>query len=120
MLEALWLKCRLSKQPHERSDMPAFSEGVHHQWKRRMAKSQLMVAWTAYWPGRWIIRSGLCFAALAMLRVIAGESAGAQTLTAPNPPPKSHPAQDTAKSPSTERMKSCSAYGAGFVQVPGS
>jgi hypothetical protein len=35
-------------------------------------------------------------------------------------PSAKHPAPDAAKSPAAERMKACSAYGAGFVQVPGS
>jgi hypothetical protein len=51
---------------------------------------------------------------------MAGESVVAQTLTGPNSQPKSLPPAFTAKSPSAERMKSCSTYGAGFVQIPGS
>lgn len=79
-----------------------------------------MAAWMACCPGRRIIHSGFCLAAIAVLAVIASESVAAQTLTAPNPQPKSHPPPGAAKTPSAERMKSCSAYGAGFVQVPGS
>jgi Porin subfamily len=79
-----------------------------------------MAAWMACCPGRWIIHSGFCLAAMAMLAVMASEGVAAQTLTAPNPPPKSLAPPVAAKSPSTEPMKSCSAYGAGFVQIPGS
>jgi Porin subfamily len=56
-----------------------------------------------------------------MLVGMAGESVVAQTLTGPNSAPKSLAPPATAKSPSTdERMKACSTYGAGFVQIPGS
>jgi hypothetical protein len=61
-----------------------------------------------------------CLAAMAMLAVMAGESVLAQTLTDPDIQPKSAPPPATAKPPSAERMKSCSTYGAGFVQIPGS
>jgi Porin subfamily len=79
-----------------------------------------MAARMASRPGRWIIHSGVCLAAIAMLAAMASESVVAQTLTAPTPQPKPSPAPDATKSPSAQRMKSCSAYGAGFVQIPGS
>ena len=41
-----------------------------------------------------------------------------QTLAAPNPPPKWAPSADR-KSRASDQVKSCSAYGAGFVNVPG-
>jgi hypothetical protein len=55
-----------------------------------------------------------------MLAAAAGESVLAQTLTDPNSQPRSPRPTLTAKPPSSEHMKSCSIYGAGFVQVPGS
>jgi hypothetical protein len=79
-----------------------------------------MALWITSCPVRRIVRNGFCLAAMAMLTVMASEGVGAQTLTAPNPPPKSSPPPNAAKSPSAERMKSCSAFGAGFVQIPGS
>jgi hypothetical protein len=77
-----------------------------------------MAAWMACRPGRRIIHGGFWLAAIAMLAVMASESVATQTLTAPSPQPK--PPSAATKSPSAERMKSCSAYGAGFVQIPGS
>jgi hypothetical protein len=79
-----------------------------------------MTAWMACCLRRRILHSGSCLVAIAMLAVMAGESVVAQTLTGPNSEPKSVPPPVTAKSPSAERMKSCSTYGAGFVQIPGS
>lgn len=46
----------------------------------------------------------------------------AQTLSDPRPPAKwspPQPAQSAAKSKPAARTKSCSAYGAGFVNLPG-
>jgi hypothetical protein len=77
-----------------------------------------MAAWMMCCRVRRIIRGGFRLAAIAML--MAGQSVAAQTLTAPNPQPKPLPPPAVAKSPSAERMKSCSAFGAGFVQIPGS
>ena len=79
-----------------------------------------MAAFMACRTGRSIIHSGFCMAAVALLAIMASESVAAQTLTAPNPQPKPFPPPAAGKSPSAERMKSCSAYGAGFVQIPGS
>jgi hypothetical protein len=45
--------------------------------------------------------------------------ARAQTLTNPNPPSKWSPPQTAAKSPPAAHEKSCSSFGAGFVNVPG-
>jgi Porin subfamily len=56
-------------------------------------------------------------AASTMLAVVFVSAALAQTLTKPNPQTKI--SSPHAKSLPTARMKSCSLYGAGFVNVPG-
>jgi hypothetical protein len=75
-----------------------------------------MAVWMVCRPRRAVLHGGSCLAAIAMLAVMAGESVVAQPLTDPRPRPK----YPTAKPLSAERMKPCSAFGAGFVQVPGS
>jgi hypothetical protein len=59
-------------------------------------------------------------ATMMMLGALPASSTFAQTLTDPNPPAKWSPPRAAAKSPSAANVKSCSAYGAGFVKVPGS
>lgn len=104
----------------KRSNFLCKATGVRHQSKTRNVRvSSWLLGWRVT-RGRWIIHSGFCLAAIVMLAAMASESVAAQTLTAPNPQPKSHPPPAAAKSSSAERMKSCSAYGAGFVQIPGS
>jgi hypothetical protein len=64
----------------------------------------------------------LIAAAIATAGLLSA-SACAQTLVDPNPPPKrSTPPsiQPTAKAKPAAGVKTCSAYGAGFVNVPGS
>lgn len=78
-----------------------------------------MVALMACCSGRRILRSASCLAAIVVLAVMSGESLVAQTLTGPNSQPKSLPRPVTEKS-SVERVKTCSTFGAGFVQIPGS
>jgi hypothetical protein len=56
-------------------------------------------------------------AASTLLAVVFVYAALAQTLTEPNPQTKI--SSPPAKSLLTARMKSCSLYGAGFVNVPG-
>jgi hypothetical protein len=56
-------------------------------------------------------------AAIATLAVV-GDGAVAQTLTNPNPPTPSRP-PPAAKPDTSAHVKSCSAYGAGFVNIPG-
>lgn len=56
-------------------------------------------------------------AAMATSLVVA--RAGAQTLADPNPPTKSSPQTVASKSQPAEHEKACSAYGTGFVQMPG-
>jgi hypothetical protein len=58
-------------------------------------------------------------AATTLLTVMAGSSVVAQTLTAPNPQPKWSPPSAAAKSPPPNHVKSCAAFGAGFVNIPG-
>jgi hypothetical protein len=66
-------------------------------------------------------RVTLCNAAAialgATLTVMISADAGAQTLTNPNPPAPSHP-PPAAKLDKSAHVKSCSAYGAGFVNIP--
>jgi len=60
---------------------------------------------------------GAATAAATIAVVLMTSGVFAQTLSDPNPPPKRSP-KSAAKSPAA-RVKSCSAYGAGFVNVPG-
>jgi Porin subfamily len=57
-------------------------------------------------------------AAIATLAVMVDDGADAQTLTNPNPPAPSRPPL-AAKPDTSSRVKSCSAYGAGYVNIPG-
>ncbi len=66
-----------------------------------------------------MLRAGALFAALVPAIALGAAGACAGTLTNPDPKPApSSPA--TAKSQARERDKACSAFGAGFVQLPGS
>lgn len=60
--------------------------------------------------------SAAAIATTATLSVTIG--AGAQTLTNPNPPAPSRP-PPAAKPDTSTHAKSCSAYGAGYVNIPG-
>lgn len=65
-----------------------------------------------------MLRSAAAVAAAATLAVTLDYGAPAQTLTDPNPRPA--PATPlVAKPGTTAKVKSCSAYGAGFVNIPG-
>jgi hypothetical protein len=69
-----------------------------------------------------VIRSAALIAAAIAAAGFLSASASAQTLADPNPPPKWSPppaAQPGAKAKPAARVKSCSAYGAGFVNLPG-
>jgi hypothetical protein len=57
--------------------------------------------------------------ALITLSEAAGSGVIAQTLLEPNPKPKLSQPSGSAKQQSGLRTKSCSAFGAGFVQLPG-
>jgi len=66
-------------------------------------------------------RLTLCAAAIAVaaaLSVVIGSDADAQTLINPNPPAPSRP-PPPAKPDTSAHVKSCSAYGAGYVNIPG-
>ena len=54
-----------------------------------------------------------------MAAVLISSGAIAQTLTEPNPPPKTPPAPVTKSHPAAH-VKDCSAYGPGFRAMPGS
>jgi porin-like protein len=73
--------------------------------------------------GRSILRPAAAAAAAIMAISVWASGALAQTLSDPNSPPKWSPPESSpksaAKSPTAARLKSCGAYGAGFVNVPG-
>jgi hypothetical protein len=69
---------------------------------------------------RSIVRGAALAAATIVLTAVAGPAATAQTLANPNPQTKWAPPHAAEKSPQPSRhVKSCAAYGAGFVNVPG-
>jgi hypothetical protein len=62
--------------------------------------------------------SAIAIAMATTLSVTLGADVGAQTLTNPNPSTPSRPPA-AAKPDTSAHVKSCSAYGAGFVNIPG-
>jgi hypothetical protein len=56
--------------------------------------------------------------ALGAFSVVISADASAQTLTNPNPPAPSRP-PPAANPDRSSQVRSCSAYGAGYVNVPG-
>ena len=70
-------------------------------------------------PVRLTRRAGAA-AALILAVGIATSSALAQTLTQPNPAVRWAPPRRAAKSRPSAHVKSCDAFGAGVVAVPGS
>ena len=70
-------------------------------------------------PAHLTLRAGAAVAAILTFG-IAASSALAQTLNQPNPPVRWTPPRRTAKSQPSAHGKSCDAFGAGFVAVPGS
>jgi hypothetical protein len=67
-------------------------------------------------PIGWII----ALAALpAVLSAAAGSGAAAQTLADPNSPAKWSPPHTVTKPQPAAHVKSCSAFGAGFINLPG-
>ena len=68
---------------------------------------------------RLTLRSAVMIAAAATLAVAIGGSAGAQTLVNPNPPPAQAQSPPEPKRRASEYAKPCGAYGAGFVNIPG-
>ncbi len=92
--------------------------------KRNMVEAeregdQPMARWTVSTQPRMISRLSAITAVASMLTVVAGSTVSAQTLTNPNPQTKWPPPHAVAKSPPSGRVKSCAAYGAGFVNVAG-
>jgi hypothetical protein len=65
-----------------------------------------------------IARPAAALAAFVPAAVLASAVLG-QTLSDPNPPAKWTPPKAAAKPQSSAPAKSCSAFGAGFVKVPG-
>jgi hypothetical protein len=70
-------------------------------------------------PARLALRAGSPVAVLLAIGVVASSSL-AQTLTQPNPPVRWTPSRRAAKSQPSAHVKSCDAFGAGFVVIPGS
>jgi hypothetical protein len=64
---------------------------------------------------RLTLRSAVAIAAAVML----GDGAGAQTLVDPSSQPAPSRPPLAAKPPASRKVKSCSEYGAGFVNIPG-
>jgi len=57
--------------------------------------------------------------AAALFFAMAATGAVAQTLADPAPPTKWSPPSKAAKSPQAAHVKACSAFGPGFINVPG-
>jgi hypothetical protein len=70
-------------------------------------------------PPHPILRAIAVLAITAALAVVASPGAMAQTLTQPNPQTKNSPPAVTTKSRPAGHVKICDAYGAGFVNIPG-
>jgi hypothetical protein len=70
-------------------------------------------------PARLSLRAGSA-AAVILAIGIAASSTLAQTLSQPNPPVRWTPSRRAAKPQPSAHVKSCDAFGAGFVAVPGS
>jgi hypothetical protein len=70
-------------------------------------------------PRHRILRAIAVLAITVALAVVVSPGAMAQTLTQPNPQTKSPPPAVTTKSRPAGHVKICDAYGAGFVNIPG-
>ena len=68
---------------------------------------------------RWTIFPACVVAVAIASAVVLNSGAIAQTLVEPNSKPKLSQPSGLAKSQPALRRKSCSAFGAGFAQVPG-
>ena len=75
--------------------------------------------WIACSAARPILRRVAVMTMTTLLVVATVSGAVAQTLTQPNSRTQSPLSRNNAKSSSTARVKSCSTYGPGFVNVPG-
>jgi hypothetical protein len=71
----------------------------------------------------WVVNSSTGRAAIVVLIMTLSEAASsraiAQTLLDPNPGPKPSQPSSSAKPQPALRNKSCSSFGPGFVQLPG-
>ena len=72
-----------------------------------------------HWLACWTIFRAIAAAMTVMVAVVAASGVCAQTLIEPNSKPKLSQPSGPAKSKLVRRTKSCSAFGAGFVQIPG-
>jgi hypothetical protein len=70
-------------------------------------------------PSHSILCAIAVLAITVALAVVVPPDAMAQTLTQPNPQTKSPPPTVTTKSRPAGHVKICDAYGAGFVNIPG-
>jgi hypothetical protein len=73
----------------------------------------------AYVPARPIHRAVAVLAATSVLAFAVSSGGISQTLTQPNPQTKSPPPAVTTKSRPAGHVRICDAYGAGFVNIPG-
>ena len=71
------------------------------------------------WVARWTVFCAGVVAVTIASAVVVSSGAIAQTLVEPNSKPKTAQPPTLAKSQPALRRKSCSAFGAGFAQVPG-
>jgi len=65
-----------------------------------------------------MLRASALLASVVTATVLGVAGASAQTLTNPDPKP-APPLPARAKSQAQERVQTCNAFGAGFVQLPG-
>jgi hypothetical protein len=72
-----------------------------------------------HWIARWTVFCARLVAATIASAVAVNSGVIAQTLVEPNSKPKLSQPSGLPKSQPALRRKSCSAFGAGFAQVPG-
>jgi Porin subfamily len=74
-------------------------------------------------PVRMAVRAAAVVIAVTVLAAVAASGVAAQTPPSPTAAPKAQPnlfqTPGTAKTAPVKQMKSCSSYGDGFVNVPG-
>jgi len=64
------------------------------------------------------VATAMATASVVLVTALAS-AVSAQTLTDPHPKPRQPAVPNAAKAHAQARVKSCAAYGAGFIQVPG-
>jgi hypothetical protein len=72
-----------------------------------------------HWMARWTAFCAGVVAVTIASAVVVDSGVVAQTLVEPNSKPKTSQPSSLAKSQPALRRKSCSAFGAGFAQLPG-